>query len=613
MRKVWFWCAVSAALAAAAQAATVQEQKAAVSIGGDGVVREHHSLKVRLENAADLRRWARYPIYVDDNRKVVSVAAFALLPDGERLKVKRRDRDVSETLGSSYVDSAAYHLLSFPGLVEGAVLEVAYELEIEPYYPAGQIVLRGDEPITNLEVRIEGGGESWRWRLDGPTDGLEVEELAGGVRVTGADLEAVDPPRLSPAGAAVWPTLRYSWGGDGTWDHVAAWYLDLLSSLARAAPEVGAQSRELVAGIDDRRQQLEALLAFVREKVRYEAVEIGIGGYRPTPPATVLERKWGDCKDKGLLLVDLLREAGIEAHPVLLRSSAAHRIDREFPSPLQFNHLIVAVPTADMDTVAEDPVADGFLFLDPTQTRGTARWLHPANQDQTVLVIDGRGTLAQTPIREGLELRQLQVTLTVGADGTARGGAGLLIQGRRAGGLISQINSAPQERTEETARGIFGRLLPGVTIGAIGFKVKEGEVPAASLSAAVAIEGLVKEGRDGRHSFRLPGLGATPEPLLLKEREEPVVLSPDSTRITWSIALPKGWCPPPEEERTVTNDVGLFSHTVRLSESGSRFAVERRIELRRRWIEPDVMAELSELALVEKRTDSRRLWLECQP
>ncbi len=612
MRRAWFSFATSLALASAVGAATILERSVSVVLADSGV-REKHRLRVRLETAVDLDAWGEYAIYLNTDRRLGSVTASAVLPDGRRVKVRRRDRDQVEYSGAGVLhSSASLEVLSFPGLVKGAVLEIDYLVMIEPYFPADRIVLRGGEPIERLDVRVTGGGDAWRWRLDGPAEGLEVEETVGGVRITGVDLEKVDPPEMAPGGSAVVPVLRYAWKREGSWRDVGAWYTDLLTGVARDDEAVRAEARGLVDGVEDRREQLEAILAYMREKVRYEAVEIGIGGFSPTPPAEVLERKWGDCKDKGLLLIDLLREVGIESHPALIHAGKDQSIDSEFPSPWQFNHFIVAVPIADLEVEAEDPVAEGFLFLDPTQTRGTGLWLHLSDQDQTVLVVhDGTGTLVRTPIRGGLELRHLVVNLHVRDDGDATGGAGLRLQGWGATRFLEQISGAPPERTEEDARAIFGYLLPGVEITAVGWNVESGGVPAVSLSAAVKVEGLV-QGLGQRPSLRLVGLRSTPEPGILKEREEPVVLNPRATEMKWHLSLPEGWCRPAATEREVKNDVGLFRQTIRHSETSNSFDVERRVELRRRWIEPEDVPALYELALAEHRTNRRRIRLECE-
>ena len=80
-------------------------------------------------------------------------------------------------------------------------------------------------------------------------------------------------------------------------------------------------------------------------------------------------------------LLDLLKQAGIEAYPALVQAAPQGRIDPEFPVPGWFDHMIAALPAAGLALTADDPVAGGYLFVDPTQTRGGAGWLHPADQD----------------------------------------------------------------------------------------------------------------------------------------------------------------------------------------------------------------------------------------
>ncbi len=108
--------------------------------------------------------------------------------------------------------------------------------------------------------------------------------------------------------------LRYAWGDPASWEGVGRWVTGLLAQVPRHAEPVRRKAREIMAGLPGRRERLEALADFARRQVRYVAVEVGIGGYRPAPPQQVMERLWGDCKDKAFLLVDLLHEAGIEAY-----------------------------------------------------------------------------------------------------------------------------------------------------------------------------------------------------------------------------------------------------------------------------------------------------------
>ena len=107
---------------------------------------------------------------------------------------------------------------------------------------------------------------------------------------------------------------------------------------------------------------------WVQDKIRYVAIEAGEGGDVPREPPLVARRLYGDCKDKTFLLMALMARRQIESYPVLTRPRDSGAIDPAFPSPVQFNHVILAVRVAARTGLpAEIPLADGPVVLfDPT-------------------------------------------------------------------------------------------------------------------------------------------------------------------------------------------------------------------------------------------------------
>ncbi|MFN9448206.1 MAG: hypothetical protein ACK58U_00895 [Rubrivivax sp.] len=75
-----------------------------------------------------------------------------------------------------------------------------------------------------------------------------------------------------------------------------------------------------------------------------------------------MARRWGDCKDKSLLLVRLLQEVGIEAHPVLVSLQSRSTARQLLPSPAAFEHVVVRVTMDGRDH-----------WLDPTRTVQSSR------------------------------------------------------------------------------------------------------------------------------------------------------------------------------------------------------------------------------------------------
>lgn len=124
-----------------------------------------------------------------------------------------------------------------------------------------------------------------------------------------------------------------------TWADVARW----------AAPlyEPGALSPALKTQIDEWRrlpnaeERVLAARRFVQDDVRYLGIELGTYSHTPTGPSKVFERRFGDCKDKTLLLTTMLNELGVEARPALVNTGRRRALDDWQPSPYAFDHVIV--------------------------------------------------------------------------------------------------------------------------------------------------------------------------------------------------------------------------------------------------------------------------------
>ena len=602
------------AVAAPVQAATVLERVDDVEIRTDGIVIERTHLRVRLDSATDFDIWSPYRIYLDQNRTLDSLTAAAVTPDGKTVDVGRRDLDTEETVASGELHSSRkFRAVRFPRVPAGSVLAIDAAVKIHPYFPGGAIHLGQPEAIESLRATVHGAGTGWRWRLDGTLPGLEVKESPGGITVTGHHLPRRPPLDLAPESAGDGPVLRYAWGDATGWEGVGRWYDRLVADLPRDAAPVHAKALELTAGLTGKREKIEALLAFVRWQVRYVAVEIGIGGYRPGTPQDVLTRRWGDCKDKAFLLVDLLRGAGIEAYPVLILSAERDRVDREFPAPQQFNHAIVAVPADGLGTAPEDPVASGYLFLDATQTSGGLAWLHPGAQDQEALVIrGGQGVPVHTPIRQEREKVRLALDVTAAADGQLAGTVRVEMTGESGAAFVDLVAAGRPDKVDRVARRMLARYLPGVKMDDPRWTIDEKAVPAAVLTANVRLPAPpVPPSPEGWPAYTLPPLAVMPSLGVLDDRTLPVVAAPFTEELSWSVTLPTGVCPPaPGQDVQVSNALGSFSQKVSLV--STKLTVERRSELRKRWIEPADFPALKEVALAESRTGKRRLRWECR-
>jgi transglutaminase-like putative cysteine protease len=170
-----------------------------------------------------------------------------------------------------------------------------------------------------------------------------------------------------------------------SWGAVARWTAELYDGVDPGTPALDAIAAQWPASLGLEERALRAV-RFVQDDVRYLGLEIGPGAWEPRPPATVLSRRYGDCKDKSLLLAALLRRLGQDARPALVSTRAGRSLDARLPSPLAFDHVIVRLRLG--------PVT---RWIDPTLAHqgGRLREIVPPRFERA-LVVDASTTGLET-------------------------------------------------------------------------------------------------------------------------------------------------------------------------------------------------------------------------
>lgn len=127
------------------------------------------------------------------------------------------------------------------------------------------------------------------------------------------------------------------------WGDVVEWALPMYKTTGALSPDLRARIDAIVKASTSPEARLLAALRFVQDEVRYLGIEMGEYSHQPTLPDTVLARRFGDCKDKALLLATMLQALGIDAAPALVDTESGRALDSRQPSPYAFDHVIVNV------------------------------------------------------------------------------------------------------------------------------------------------------------------------------------------------------------------------------------------------------------------------------
>jgi tetratricopeptide (TPR) repeat protein len=312
---------------------------------------------LRPEGVKALRRHA---IYYDQMRQTLDILrAVVISPDGrETARAFIQDRSVSSGFGPGTMIYDEYHLreVFFRDLEPGSIIDLQYVLRdagenIYGDYFADVFFFGDDQPTVRSQYVLDvPKSRTFKMRAfraavplsRPPGKDPEREALSWELRdLPGLETEGGMPPLQD-----ILPFVQIT--SKATWHEVGRWYWALARDQLKGDDALRSKVAELTDGLETDTEKLRAIHDWVIREIRYLGIEFGRNGYQPHRVETTLKALYGDCKDTAALMVAMLREAGIEARMVLLRTVPQGRVEPDcLPAPNLFNHCIAYVPDAD--------------------------------------------------------------------------------------------------------------------------------------------------------------------------------------------------------------------------------------------------------------------------
>jgi transglutaminase-like putative cysteine protease len=348
-------------------------------------------------------------------------------------------------------------------------------------------------------------------------------------------LSTDDPATDAPSWYEDFPTVYVT--EYPSWRGVIDWGLKTFNHYHYPLP---AELKQKMAGWQNQAKGDTAIFAglairFVQDEVRYLGLEIGANTHRPHPPADVFAQRFGDCKDKTLLLAAILQQENIPAYTALISTDTRSRLPTVAPSPQAFDHAIVAI---------RNP-SGGYSFVDPTRTgqRGPLADLFipdygyalVLNEADTGLQRVTPGRINDYAITETLDARYYD-TSWFSITSVYSGGAADDLRGMFAG--------TSEKDLEDTYRKYYGALFDDIRQqGHINYS-EDSEKNIVTVSKRYAIPQLWNTEKNGKRYFgfrsrileqNLPDPADAPD-------NTPLGLDyPFNARYTLNLSLPEDW------------------------------------------------------------------------
>lgn len=174
-----------------------------------------------------------------------------------------------------------------------------------------------------------------------------------------------------------------------SWKEINTWAQSVFT--LNTEPPLDNVFKEIFTGKETRDEKINKIINYVQDDIRYMGIEAGIGSIKPFAPDQVAKRRFGDCKDKSLLLVSLLKKIGVkQAYPVLVNTSMQNALEKFYPGNEVFDHCIV---TFDLDSTS--------YWVDPTITQqgGDYKSLSIADYGRALIIGKPSDSLVKMPPR----------------------------------------------------------------------------------------------------------------------------------------------------------------------------------------------------------------------
>ncbi|MFH1231584.1 MAG: DUF3857 domain-containing protein, partial [Planctomycetota bacterium] len=186
---------------------------------------------------------------------------------------------------------------------------------------------------------------------------------------TEANIPEIKEEYFMPAAFEIWPYVHFS--TFKTWDEVAEWFWGIAKDQMETSPELKSAVNKSIEGITDTKEKIKAIYQLLVSSIRYEEISLESHYFKPFKASDTFARKYGDCKDTAILMMAMLKEAGIQADPVLIRAMPNRMgvINTELPSMKIFNHAIAHLYDKDgndffLDGTARYYGAEELPFMD---------------------------------------------------------------------------------------------------------------------------------------------------------------------------------------------------------------------------------------------------------
>ena len=306
------------------------------------------------------------------------IEAYTITPQGKKISVQQsaiRTVEDDNSQGAAFFSDQKHKIIVFPNVTPGS--KTYYKTKLTTFKP-----LLPSYFYTKFNFAPYVENQGFEYTLTYPEDlklYVDTKGIGGGdeevigdgtkrMRFTYKNLKFAAKEQLEVGLDDYAPHIYIS-----TFPSQAAFakvYEAKIKDKVKVTPQVQKLADEITKGIkpskdgeakaaieaekDFKQQQARAIYNWVSRNIRYVGIYLDDGSITPHDANSIIDNRYGDCKDHNALLIALLAAKGIKASSALINAGSSFTVPK-YPVVGPFNHVITYIPAWDqyLDSTAE--------------------------------------------------------------------------------------------------------------------------------------------------------------------------------------------------------------------------------------------------------------------
>ncbi len=335
----------------------------------------------------------------DDEVRSFSVTTYK--PDGRKFHLSEKDLYIEKSIKTGFKHKEESWQITYPipALENGDVVVINYfviskrsRVDQNWFVQRSVPVMKTSKTISFPDWMIEEEDLGWNWRYTpfNFENSVEPEKSKKmGDYVFKWEFSNIAPYKgeaFSEVGIFDRKYIKFDLSGWKTWGEFSIWYYkDKIKDLFGKKPHetIVKKAEELTKTAKNADEKIYNIVTFV-QKLPYDAIHVDFGhGFLPNKPDEILRRGHGDCKDKTILIMALLKVVGINADPVVLGVRDVNSVIYPDLPDSYFDHMIVRIHYPGKE--------NSYVWADGTTDAYPVGELPFGDSDRLVLVIKEKG------------------------------------------------------------------------------------------------------------------------------------------------------------------------------------------------------------------------------